>query len=487
MPATPFFFQSDWKLVPNTGGADYSAMHWNIKQGMKPIVFLITRDILELQKQNPDVDVVGAVKAGVENWNQVFGFKALEARVADAKDDLAEDDKNFIGVTADPSVGFAFANWRLNPNTGEIRGATVYLGGVWFNNYFEDDEKPVDPNDTLKDRPVTPASKHPVLDFTALAAKPLCAMPSPTNREMRKFNRVQSGDAKMTGNEKFKAFLTHVVLHEVGHTLGLRHNFAGSLANNSVMDYLGDADSIARATPGEYDAAAIKFLYQIDKKQPKTAFCTDGDYYYDPDCQMFDEGADPLAESYAPNYIDWRDFVLDFGWGFGLLDFIVEYYMDNVLMYARAGWDPAIALKAYDIAIGPARAPISAENLAKDGYGAAVDELGRRVLRKLFLDAPELRGMISDDPSDEGVLKQVMRDLKDYVTNVDKIRSFATRRLTVDILKKFQTDEAYAALREAKAAILAAKSLGGMTAAEAAGTDDLLARIDRATSPYFNN
>ncbi len=487
-PPVEHFFQSDWKLIPNTGGADYSAMHWNFRPGMKPVTFLITRDILEIQKQHPGVDVVGAIQKGVTNWNEAFGYKALEARVADEKDDFSEDDKNFIVIDRSPAAGYAFANWRLNPNTGEVRGATVYIGGVWFDNYFEDDaDEPVNPDELKKDRPAPTLEKRPVIDFAPLAAKPLCILEAPAMRDVPRFRvaNLDAGSANMPANEKFEKFLTHLVLHEVGHTLGLRHNFAGSLANNSVMDYLNDADSIARSVPGEYDHQAIKYLYQMEEALPETAFCTDGDYYYDPDCQMFDSGADPLASEWTPNYVEFRDFVLEIGWGFGLLDYIVEYYLDGVLMYVRGAGDPAVALKAYETAMGPARAPLSAESLAVEGFGDAADGLARLVLRKLYLDPPELRGMIIDDPSAPPVVAAVMTDVRNILTNVDKVRSFATRRMMVDILKSFQNAESYAILREAKAAILAAKSLGGMTAAEAANTDDLLARIDRAISPYY--
>jgi hypothetical protein len=487
LPWNPYYFQSDYVLDPDRGGVDVTAVHWNARQGMKPITFLIGREILEYQKQFPTSDVVGAVKRGVENWNAAFGFKALEAKVADEKDDFGEDDKNFIIVDTQ-YTGYAFANWRTNPNTGEIRGASVYLAADWFfgPDYFKEEE-PTNP-DELKGNAPTPPPATVALKWGPMNQDPLCKYYAPETRRLAArvmADALDTASPQLTPDQKFEKFLTHVVLHEVGHTLGLRHNFAGSLANNSVMDYLNDDDSIARDTPGEYDVAAIKYLYQLSTREPQTAFCTDGDYMYDPDCAPFDAGADPLHDDIAPVYRELVDLVLEIGWGFGLLDYYIDYYMNDVLKYARASYDPSVGIDAYLTAMGPSRAPVSADTLAMPEGAAAVDGLSMRVLKRLYLDPPDWRGWIVNDPP-ASIVRESMKDIRDNLTNVDKIRSFETRRAMVDILKKMQSDEAYATLTEAKASINAALALGGMSAQEVRDTNDLLARINRAVSPYWN-
>jgi hypothetical protein len=40
-------------------------------------------------------------------------------------------DTNYILIDLDPSYGAAFANWRTNPNTSEVRGASVYFSSLW--------------------------------------------------------------------------------------------------------------------------------------------------------------------------------------------------------------------------------------------------------------------------------------------------------------------------------------------------------------------
>jgi hypothetical protein len=491
LPWNPHYFQSDYVLDPDRGGVDVTAVHWNIKRDGKPVKFLIGRQILEYQKQFPTSDVVGAVKRGVENWNQAFGFKALEAEIAGERDDFAEDDKNFIIVDTQ-YTGYAFANWRTNPNSGEIRGASVYLAADWFfgPDYFKEEGGDTDEDQLKGPAPAAPPASV-ALRWGPMHQDPLCKYFTPQVRREGRNLRVAADAAdtaapELTPDQKFEKYLTHVVLHEVGHTLGLRHNFMGSLANNSVMDYLLDDDSIARDTPGEYDIEAIKYLYQLSSREPQTAFCTDGDYRYDPDCAPFDVGADPLHDDYKPTYDYLVELVLEIGWGFGLLDYFIDVYMNEVLKYARAAYDTDIALEAYRAALGPSRAPVSSETLAMPEGAAAVDGLSMRVLKRLYLDPPDWRGYITNDPP-ASVVRESLQDIRANLTNGDKLRSFENRRAMVDILKKMQSDEAYAILVESRASIQAALSLGGMSAQEVRDTNDLLARIDQATRPYWNN
>src|SRR5262249_52312773 len=80
----PYFFIGDIQLVQNAGYLTASSIKWNFKQGMKPIKWLISDKVLNAQK-DPNYkmyDVAGALKAGIENWNAVFGYKVFEAQVA---------------------------------------------------------------------------------------------------------------------------------------------------------------------------------------------------------------------------------------------------------------------------------------------------------------------------------------------------------------------------------------------------------------------
>jgi len=125
--------------------------------------------------------------------------------------------------------------------------------------------------------------------------------------------------------------LADLVSHEVGHTLGLRHNFKASSVYTmaeinseelkgkqplagSVMDYLptnfrfkeGEIQGdYAMIGVGPYDMWAIEYGYTLDDKalpkilsrvaEPELAFCTDEDTFGpDPLARRYDFGKDPL-------------------------------------------------------------------------------------------------------------------------------------------------------------------------------------------------
>ena len=136
-------------------------------------------------------------------------------------------------------------------------------------------------------------------------------------------------------------FLKQTVMHEIGHTLGLRHNFRGSTGitfaqlrdpafarnhgiSNSVMDYVASNLPLENETPsvytqvtlGAYDYWAIEYAYREfapdtekaglallaaqSEHNPTLAYATDEDVIpamgaVDPLANRFDLGDDPLA------------------------------------------------------------------------------------------------------------------------------------------------------------------------------------------------
>src|SRR5262249_49786621 len=177
-----YYFASDWKLVPNSGGATYSALHWNMQKG-SPVPSYITPTIKDFDKLYPKAKLIDAVKEGVTNWNQVFGYEALRAEVASDNSVVGEDDKNVIEIDADPSVGYAFANWRSNPNTGQIRRAAVHLGGVWFDpSMFYDSAAPSGGTSAVPPPKAPQRNAGPAVMWGPLNEKPACLMWAPKYR-----------------------------------------------------------------------------------------------------------------------------------------------------------------------------------------------------------------------------------------------------------------------------------------------------------------
>jgi uncharacterized protein DUF4953 len=112
-----------------------------------------------------------------------------------------------------------------------------------------------------------------------------------------------AGNQALTGKQKLEAYIQHVVTHEVGHTLGLRHNFKGSLMppTSSIMEYSVLEAAIAAPTPGPYDRAAIAYLYGKSTALPTQPFATDEDTLSDPDAVRFDAPSPtPLVDYQIP-------------------------------------------------------------------------------------------------------------------------------------------------------------------------------------------
>jgi hypothetical protein len=495
MPAVPHYFVGGIRNVPNTGTTTTVAMKWAIHEGMQPIEWRISRDVMKLQNDPrfADYDIAGAIKNGIESWNQVFGFQALNATVAQPGEDMSNDDVNMLIVDLDPTAGFAFADWRHNPETGEVRGASVYLSATFLTGAHEtllDDEvpeEPANPAARLKNAEkwlAKPDKSAPSLAWGQLPARPLCEMH--VSDLMRGIAMPGGNGATMlTKKEKVERTLTEVVAHEIGHTLGLRHNFKGSLLppTSSVMEYQVSDNSIAHPGPGEYDIAAIKYLYGMSDALPDQPFCTDGDVRLDATCAVFDRGADPLTEDWVPFFDTVWSLLLDFGMD---LPFFQDMATNGLLAFVRTGATEADSFKAWELAIAKGRVPVAPEVLTENTfYGAFADKLARTVLARLYLDPPELRGaIVADPPADEGLLADVFGQIRGNLVNQDGIRSFETRLTMVKILKKMQTVEALSVLLEARAEIAA--GVTGLTGVDALLANDLLAHIDQAASPYFN-
>ena len=107
------------------------------------------------------------------------------------------------------------------------------------------------------------------------------------------------------------------LVHEVGHNLGLRHNFEGS-ADNANFDVIDEAVATATTTmdyvvgmtvPGSYDREAMRYGYGDGALDTDYRYCTDEDVELIGPCARWDFGnpvtfffgaLDELAEEYPP-------------------------------------------------------------------------------------------------------------------------------------------------------------------------------------------
>src|SRR3989475_624327 len=199
-----------------------------ISDPVKPIVYYVDRGAPE--------PVRSALIEGASWWNQAFeaiGYRnAFRVELMPAGADPMDVRYNVIQWVHRSTRGWSYCNALSDPRTGEIIQGRVSLG-------------------SLRDRQ----------DF--LIAEGLLAP----------YEKGKSQTAKIM-EQVVLARLRQLAAHEVGHTLGLQHNFAASISSRaSVMDYpaplvrlgadgLPDiSDSYARGI-GEWDKVTIAYGYQ---------------------------------------------------------------------------------------------------------------------------------------------------------------------------------------------------------------------------------
>lgn len=473
-----YYFSSKPGLVTNTGDVNVNATKWNIYQGIKPIRWVISKNIVDIANtpEFKDYDVVGAMKRAIEQWNEVYGFPVLTAEVA-TNQVIGDEDANFVMVDDNDSAGFAFANWRDNPNTGEIRAASVYFSSVWFGAALDVgdalSETAAVPSDVSKEKLKRMTEEELQALFDSREKKTLnaskvqlkwgsferqetCQMNAKDTVAAIKLSHLmkqlqgKAAATTLTKKEIVERFLTHVLTHEIGHTLGLRHNFKGSLKGNvssSVMDYLTDSDSVDTYKPGSYDAAALAYLHGFSSSKPTDKFCNDSYVEVDAECNRFDDTTDPWHLSVKP----WYDLMLtdlDIG------PLVFFFGLDNEThAFARGAPTAAIRTEAFDTMMIPAR-PIDPALLDVDPfYGVWYNALGNYALKASYIYSAETLqsfGLRITTPISSSYDAKTITACSSILLNKDGIRTFSSRLTCISVLETLHTDAAREALRQAR-------------------------------------
>ncbi len=321
-----------------------------VSEPVKPIVFYLDRTI--------PLDWRPYVRDGILEWNKAFeeaGFRNA-IQVLDAPDDTlwsAEDARySTVRWMADNDATYAIGPSDVDPRTGEILNADILFTASWIQAWQGEYHEWTGPQAMIAE----------VFREDSLLRADPAGGPGGVTGRLRRLCSYSQGLAQRATlvraalvaqgviapgapvpREYIGQALKEVVMHEVGHTLGLRHNFRGSSAipnaklfdraftathgtSASVMDYNDPVVALERSkqgdyysrTVGTYDRWAIKYGYSSaggdtpdaerpglqaiagQAADPDHVYATDedasfGGFGLDPNVTRFDQTADPLA------------------------------------------------------------------------------------------------------------------------------------------------------------------------------------------------
>ncbi len=228
------FFETEGQLELGTGRVSARVDRFDLKE---PVVFYYSA--------NTPPEYVDAVKDGILYWNRAFGKEVVQVKKAPEGVTAPDAQHNVVQWVPWDKAGFAYADVLVDPLNGEsqhgqayITSAFSFLGKARARALLRAMEEIAAPKkDDKKGGQVQ-------LGLPFLGSAACCEMdPRVFAEQMAQGLQELLASDKLTDEAVLRVsqdYVREVVCHEVGHILGLRHNFAGSLAGTLSSQELND-------------------------------------------------------------------------------------------------------------------------------------------------------------------------------------------------------------------------------------------------------